>query len=123
MGSTKNYLDLGQQERDNLSFVLDDAAVSVEVYRKPAQSGVAGLTEETAEAELLRTITVRIDGYRSATSERIQQLPIGLTDDTDVRPDDLWRYTDVANTTRWFRVKSAARTPSTSSVMLEEIKR
>ena len=38
MASIQDYLDLDQQERDNLASVLDDAPVSVDVYRRPLQA-------------------------------------------------------------------------------------
>jgi hypothetical protein len=46
MGSLKNWMDTGQQERDALNFALDDKKVSVDVYRRGDQGGVAGLTTE-----------------------------------------------------------------------------
>jgi hypothetical protein len=128
MGSVKNYLDLSQQERDNLQAVLDDAAVSVDVYRRPPQVGAAGLTTDTAEPVFLRTISARVDAYRSRSlgendSNPVNTKPIGLKEDTDVRPHDLWRYTDVTDTVRWYRVASVARGRSGSSTVLQETKR
>ena len=127
MGSITNFLDRGQQERDNLNFVIEDGAISVDVYRRTQQGGSPGLTAQVHEPDFLRTINVRLDAYRSRSTvlgkSRIRLSPIGLTNDTDVRTDDLWRWTDVANHTRWYRVASVSRTQSTSSAVLEEIKR
>lgn len=123
MGSLVNWLDVGQQQRDNLNFVIDDAAVSVDVFRRKPQSGAAGLTVETHTQEHIRTIAVRLDTYRSRSTDRVTDTPIGLTTDTDVRVDDLWRWTDVSNQARWYRVVSVTRTQSSSGAVLEEMKR
>jgi hypothetical protein len=129
MYSHKSYMDTEQQEHDGLQQVIDDAPVSVDVFRRGNQAGVAGLTVETAEQEYLRTITVRFGVYRSrsrsglATAARVRDTHVALTDHTDARADDLWRWTDVADRTRWYRVASLTGTRTTRSVVLEEVKR
>lgn len=115
MASTDAWLDRGQLERDTLHRLIEDQAVSVAVYRRTGQPATAGLTEEVNDGELLRTIVVRLDPRGTDT--------IGLTEDTDVRRNDLWRYADLTNTPRWYRVVSTTRTQSTSDVLLEELER
>ncbi len=49
MASLDNYLDIRQQEREALAVVVSDADQTVDVYRRPKQTGVAGLTEEVKD--------------------------------------------------------------------------
>jgi hypothetical protein len=127
MGSLDNYLDIPHQERQALAFVVADADQTVDVFRRPRQAGVAGLTEETKDQQPLRSTRVRIDFYESRSSARgsspVVRKPIALTNDTDVRVDDLWRLLDDRQRLYWYRVAGVTRTRGASRVVLEEIKR
>ncbi len=129
MGSLDNYLDIPQQQRQAVAFVVSDADQTVDVFRRPRQQGVAGLTERTAEERFLRRTRVRITNAvtraRSMLKGATRQAdnPTALTNDTDVRVDDLWRYLDVDERERWFRVDIVRRVPGGCSVVLDEVKR
>jgi hypothetical protein len=127
MGSLDNYLDIPRQERQALAFVVADADQTVDVFRRPRQAGVAGLTEETKDQQPLRSTRVRIDFYESRSSavgtSPVVRKPVALTNDTDVRVDDLWRLLDDRQRLYWYRVAGATRTRGASRVVLEEIKR
>ena len=127
MGSLDNYLDIPHQERQALAFVVADADQAVDVFRRPRQTGVAGLTEATRDAKPLRSTRVRIDFYESRSVARgsspVVRKPIALTNDPDVRVDDLWRLLDDRQRLYWYRVAGVTRTRGASRVVLEEIKR
>ena len=129
MGSLDNYLNIPEQERRALAFVVADADQTVDVFRRPKQAGVAGLTEETKDEQPLRSTRVRIDFYESRSFARgsspVVRKPIALTNDTDVRVDDLWRLLDDRQRLwlYWYRVAGVTRSRGASRVVLEEIKR
>src|SRR3954453_3748185 len=127
MGSLDNYLDIPHQERQALAFVVADADQTVDVFRRPRQAGAAGLTEETKDQQLRHSAAVPIVFYESRSSARggspVVRKPIALTNDTDVRVDDLWRLLDDRQRLYWYRVAGATRTRGASRVVLEEIKR
>ena len=124
MGSLNNWLNIPQQEREDLAFVVEDGQLKVDVFRRDKQAGVAGLTAETEDQDYLRTANVRIDNHysRSATGE-VTNKPTALTDDQDVRRDDLWRLTHDTLGVRWYRVSDVTRTAAVTSVALQEVKR
>lgn len=129
MGSLKNWLDIPQQEREAVAFVVGDADIAVDVFRRRKQAGVAGLTVEADDQKYLRTTAARIDDYSyksrssGAGATALVIKPTALTNDTDVREDDLWRLIDDASRVRWFRVVSVSRIRTASSVALEEVVR
>ncbi len=127
MGSHDNWLDIPHQERQALAFVVADADQTVDVFRRPKQPGVAGLTEETKDQTPLRSTRVRIDFYESRSSapggSSAARKPVALTNDTDVRVDDLWRLIDDRQRVYWYRVAGVTRTRGASRAVLEEIKR
>jgi hypothetical protein len=100
---------------------------TVDVFRRPKQTGVAGLTVETMDERPLRSSRVRIDFYESRSSARgsspVVRKPIALTTDTDVRVDDLWRLIDDRQRLYWYRVAGVTRSRGASRAVLEEIKR
>ncbi len=123
MGSLDNYLDIPHQQRQAVAFVVSDADQTVDVFRRPRQQGVAGLTERTAEERFLRKTRVRITNAVTRSRSMVADNPTALTNDTDVRVDDLWRYLDVDERERWFRVDIVRRVPGGCSVVLDEVKR
>ncbi len=127
MASLDNYLNILQQEREALAFVVSDADQTVDVYRRPKQTGVAGLTEEVKDQKPLRTARVRIDFYESRSTvggrSTLATNPVALTNDLDVRVDDAWRLIDEQERVYWYRVAGVRRSRAASQVSLEEVKR
>ncbi len=127
MASLDNYLDIRQQEREALAFVVSDADQTVDVYRRPKQTGIAGLTEEVKDQKPLRTTRVRIDFYESRSTvggrSTVVRNPVALTSDLDVRVDDAWRLIDDQERVYWYRVAGVRRGRAASQVSLEEVKR
>ena len=111
----KSWLDQGQQAHDAQQFVVDDQAISVDVFRRQGQPATTGFTEEVSSGSLLRTIVARLSSRGTEV--------IGLTSDTDVRVDDLWRRARVTSRPIWYRVASVDRSQTMSHVVLEEVDR
>lgn len=116
MGSLTNWSQESRQLRSDLAFLVDDQVWMVDVFRRRPQPGVAGLTAQTADPVFLRTTRARIDPNVSGEL-------IGLTMDSDVRLNDLWRLTEVDGSNRWYRVSQAGQVGTSVRTVLEETKR
>lgn len=120
------WADDRQQEKDIDNELIEDAAISVDVFRPgPSAASKPGMDAEIAEPVLVRTQTVRLDptnrGQRESVDEPVEI--IGLSQSDDDRKGDLWRYHDLEGRERWLKVIYIEPTEGGSDVWLATTRR
>jgi hypothetical protein len=117
VGNFNNFIDRGGQANRALHYVVGDADFSVDVFRHGINSASAGFISEVNKEQYYNTINVRVD-MRGLTAGETR---IGLTDTTTVRKGDIWRYTDMDNNIRYWRVTEITPQQAVTAVELEDI--
>lgn len=115
------WADSRQQEKDIDNELIEDAAISVDVFRPGQATGSKpGLDSEVGEPALIRTQTVRLDpttrGQRETIDEPVELIALSQSDDD--RRADLWRYHDLEGRERWLKVVYVEPTEGGSDVWL-----
>lgn len=113
MGRLRNWLDRNTQEREIELEIIYDQVATVDVYRVNETGSNPGVTDEIDDATYLKTINIRLDrpAYRSDSFDYI-----AMTDDTDVRLYDRWRWTSTLGSSYYLIVTKTTPRPTGAEV-------
>lgn len=100
MSRIKTFIQFQDRQAEDVTEILDQVGISVSVYRSSGNTSNAGFQAEIASPSFLKNILVYLNPVRnnvfsgrvtSDAGKGSEIAYIGITSDTDVRIDDIWK--------------------------------